>query len=143
MHGKLARGTNDQGHAVVDANCNPITLKLSEGQAHDGLSADDLLDTVQAGHILLADRCYGSDTLRMMTTERGAWANTKPMWNQVYVPASRRWLYRYRNLVEHSFSKLKHFRAISTRFEKPDADYLGLVKRAAAKIWVRLLGSVT
>jgi transposase len=28
-------------HAVVDANGNPIALKLSEGQAHDGRSADD------------------------------------------------------------------------------------------------------
>lgn len=27
-------------HAVVDANGNPIALKLSEGQAHDGRSAN-------------------------------------------------------------------------------------------------------
>ena len=37
-------------------------------------------------------------------------------------------LYRYRNLVERFFNKLKHFRAVATRFEKHDANYLALVK---------------
>ena len=54
--------------------------------------------------------------------------------NRVNVPSFSPWLYRYRNLVERFFSKLKHFRAIATRFEKHDANYLGLVKLAAAKI---------
>jgi transposase len=48
-------------------------------------------------------------------------------------------LYRYRNLVERFFSKLKHFRAVATRFEKYDANYLALVKLAAARIWMRFM----
>lgn len=124
---------------MVDANGNPITLKLTEGQAHDGRSAADLLDTVQVGQILLADRGYDSDALRKKMAERGAWANIKPMPNRVNVPSFSPWLYRYRNLVERFFSKLKHFRAIATRFEKHDANYLGLVKLAAAKIWMRFM----
>ena len=55
------------------------------------------------------------------------------------VPSFSPWLYRYRNLVERFFSQLKHFRAIATRFEKHDANYLGLVKLAAAKIWIRFM----
>lgn len=51
-------------HAVADANGNPIALKLSEGQAHDGRSAADLPDSVKAGQILLADRGYDSDAWR-------------------------------------------------------------------------------
>ena len=133
--GRSRGGLTTKIHAVVDANGNPITLKLSEGQAHDGRSAADLLDTVQTGQILLADRGYDSDALRQKMAERGAWANIKPMPNRVNVPAFSPWLYRYRNLVERFFSKLKHFRAIATRFEKHDANYLGLVKLAAAKIW--------
>ena len=49
----------------------------------------------------------------------------------------------YRNLVERFFNKIKHFRAIATRFEKHDANYLALVKLAAAKIWMRAYESVT
>jgi transposase len=47
--------------------------------------------------------------------------------------------YRFRNLVERFFKKLKHFRAIATRFEKHDANYLALVKLAAARIWMRFM----
>jgi transposase len=59
-------------HAVVDANGNPVTLKLSEGQAHDRGSAADMLDSVGEDQILLADRAYDSDTLRAAMAERGA-----------------------------------------------------------------------
>src|SRR5690606_38118745 len=47
-----------------DARGLPIVLKLTEGQAHDGRSARDMLDTLGAGQILLADRAYDSDDLR-------------------------------------------------------------------------------
>ncbi len=126
-------------HAVVDANGNPITLKLTEGQAHDGRSAGDMLDTVGQGQTLLADRAYDSDALRETLAERGAKANIKPMPNRVNVPKFNKRLYRKRNLVERFFNKLKHFRAIATRFEKHDANYLALVKLASARIWMRFM----
>ena len=132
--GRSRGGLTTKIHAVVDANG-----KLSEGQAHDGRSAADLLDTVQPGQILLADRGYDSDALREKMAERGAWANIKSMPNRVNVPAFSSWLYRYRNLVERFFGKLKHFRAVATRFEKHDANYLGLIKLAAARIWMRFM----
>jgi len=34
------------------------------------------------------------------------------------------------------FSELQQFRAIATRFEKHDINYLALVKVAVAKIWM-------
>jgi len=48
-------------------------------------------------------------------------------------------LSRYRNLVERFFNKLKHFRAVATRFEKHDENYLALVKLAATRIRIRAL----
>jgi transposase len=35
MHGALSRRIDHKLLAVVDANGNPITLKLNEGQAHE------------------------------------------------------------------------------------------------------------
>jgi transposase len=137
--GRSRGGLTTKIHAVVDANGNPIALKLSEGQAHDGRQAADLLDSVGTGQILLADRGYDSDALRSTMADRGAWANIRPMPHRVNVPAFSPWLYRYRNLVERFFSKLKQFRAIATRFEKHDANYLALVKLAAARIWMRFM----
>jgi transposase len=137
--GRSRGGLTTKIHALVDANGNPIMLKLTEGQAHDGRSAADMLDDIGAGQILLADRAYDSDALRQQLADQGAWANVKPMPNRINVPAFSPFLYRYRNLIERFFNKIKHFRAVATRFEKHDANYLALVKLAAAKIWLRFM----
>ncbi|SEF00550.1 Transposase [Rhizobiales bacterium GAS188] len=137
--GRSRGGLTTKIHALVDANGNPIALKLTEGQAHDGKSASDMLDSLAKGQILLGDCAYDSDALRSTMADRGAWANVKPMPRRVNIPAFSPFLYRFRNLVERFFSKLKHFRAIATRFEKHDANYLGLVKLAAIKIWMRFM----
>ena len=141
--GRSRGGLTTKIHAVVDANGNPITLKLSEGQAHDGKSAADMLDSVAAGQTLLGDGGYDSDALRAAMAERGAWANIKPNPRRVNVPAFSQYLYRFRNLVERFFNKLKHFRAVATRYEKHDANYLALVKLAAIRIWLRHNESVS
>jgi transposase len=141
--GRSRGGLTTKIHAVVDANGNPFTLKLTEGQAHDGRSAQDMLDSVGPGQILLADRAYDSDALRDALATRRAQANIKPMPNRVNIPKFNKKLYRKRNLVERFFNKLKHFRAIATRFEKHDANYLALVKLASARIWMRFYESVT
>jgi len=137
--GRSRGGLTTKIHALVDANGNPILLKLTAGQAHDGRSADDMMGGLGAGQILLADCAYDSDALRSSLAERGAWANVKPMPRRVNIPAFSAFLYRYRNLVERFFNKLKHFRAVATRFEKHDANYLAIVKLAAARIWMRFM----
>lgn len=137
--GRSRGGLTTKIHALVDANGLPIMLKLSEGQAHDGRSAGDMLDGLGKDQILLADRAYDSDALRAHLASRGAWGCIKPMPRRVNVPAFSPFLYRYRNRVERFFSKLKHFRAIATRFEKHDANYLAAVKLAATRIWMRFM----
>lgn len=137
--GRSRGGLTTKIHALVDSNGLPITLKLTEGQAHDGRSAADMLGDLGPGQILLGDRAYDSDALRARLQAQGAWANVKPMPNRVNIPAFSAFLYRYRNLVERFFNKIKHFRAVATRFEKHDANYLALVKLAAAKIWIRFM----
>jgi transposase len=59
--------------------------------------------------------------------------------NRVNIPPFSTFLYRYRNLVERFFNKLKHFRAVATRYEKHAANYLALVKLASARIWMRFM----
>ena len=76
-------------------------------------------------------------------TAQGAWANIKPMAHRLDPPTFSPFLYRYRNLVERFFNKLKHFRAIATRYEKRAANSLALVKLASVRIWLRHNESVT
>jgi transposase len=65
------------------------------------------------------------------------WSIIKPL--LLYKP--RGWLAQM--TAERFFNKLKNFRAIATRFEKHDANYLALVKMAAVRIWMRFYESVT
>ena len=135
--GRSRGGLTTKIYALVDAEGLPIALKLTEGQAHDGKSAADMLEALTEGQILLADRAYDSDALRQSLAERGAWANIKPMPNRKNIPAFSSFLYRYRNLVERFFNKLKHFRAVATRYDKNPDNYLAGVKLASARIWMR------
>lgn len=73
-----------------------------------------MLGTLGCGDVLLGDRGYDSDALRLDLAERGARANVRLMPNRVNLPPFNKRLYRQRNLVERFFNKLKHFRAVAT-----------------------------
>ena len=98
----------------------PIALKLTDGQAHDGRSAEDIFDTEQAGNILLADRAYDSNALRERLAERGGWRNIRAMPHHLDRPAFSHTLYKKCNAVDRFFNKLKHLRAVSARYDKRD-----------------------
>ena len=85
--GRSRGGLTTKVHALVDADGLPVALKLTEGQAHDGRAAADMFSTVQAGHILLADRAYDSDALRETLSKRGAWGNIRLKSNRKNRPA--------------------------------------------------------
>ena len=97
--GRSRGGLTTKIHALVDACGLPIGLKITEGQAHDGRSADDMLDTIRRGDVLLADRAYDSNALRQRLAARGARANVKPMPNRLTALRFSKRLYRKRNLV--------------------------------------------
>ena len=141
--GRSRGGLTTKIHALCDANGLPIKLKLTAGQAHDGKSAADMLNDIGAGQILLADAAYDADAMRADLAARGAWACVKPMPTRTNIPAFSPFLYRLRNTVERFFNKLKHFRAIATRYEKHDANFLALVKLASVRIWLRAYESVS
>jgi transposase len=98
-----------------------------------------MFDSLTAGDILLADRAYDSDALRGEMAERGVWANVRATPQRLRKPAFSARLYKMRNAVERFFSKIKHYRAIATRYEKHPENYLALIKLAAAKIWMKFM----
>jgi transposase len=89
------------------------------------------------GQILLADRADDSDALRQNLARRGAWATIEPMPNRKNAPSFSAYLYRYRNLVERFFNKIKHYRAVATRYDKRVENFLAGVKLASLRIWMR------
>ena len=141
--GRSRGGLTTKIHALVDAIGRPILLKLTEGQAHDGRSAADMYGSVGPGQTLLADRAYDSDRLRDALAERGAVANIRLMPTRKRLPSFDPDLYKQRNQIERFFSKLKHFRAVATRDDKRDDNFLASVQLASITIWLRTYESVT
>ncbi len=60
-----------------------------------------------------------------------------PTPNRKRRPAFSAFLYRYRNLVERFSNKLKHFRAVATRYDKRADNVLAGIKLASTRIWMR------
>lgn len=137
--GRSKGGLTTKIHALVDANGLPILLKITPGQAADGRSGADMFDTLTKGDVLLADRAYDSDALRAKMEARGVFANVRLMPQRVRKPPFSTTLYKLRNAVERFFSKIKHYRAIATRYEKHPENYLAIIKLAAARIWMRFM----
>ena len=98
--------------------------------------------SLREGTILLADRAYDSDALREQMAQRGVWTNIPSRPNRLEPPPFSEWVYRQRNAVERFFNKLKHFRAVATRYDKRDDNYLASVKLASLRIWLRFNESV-
>jgi transposase len=91
------------------------------------------------GDVLLADRAYDSDALHSEMAARGVQANVRLMPQRVRKLPFNAGLYKLRNAVERFFSKIKHYRAIATRYEKHPENYLALIKLAATRIWMRFM----
>jgi transposase len=102
-----------------------------------------MLGTLGRGQTLIADAAYDSDRLRDHLRSVGARAVIKPIPRRTAPPALDRTVYRRRNRIERFFARIKHFRAIATRYEKHDANDLALIKLAATRIWLQAYESVS
>lgn len=73
----------------------------------------------------------------MACLERSSVVPAKPMPNRVRKTVLSAFLYRYSNIVERFFSKLKQFRAVATRYDKNDDNFFTSVQLASIRIWLR------
>ena len=135
--GRSRGGLTTKIHALADALGRPIRLMLSAGQAWDGHAAEQLLAALPENCRLLADRAYDSNAIRALLARQGAEAVIPSMPQRNPVIPHDREAYKARNLVERFFNKLKHFRAVATRYDKRDDNYLASVQLASIRIWLR------
>jgi transposase len=128
---------------MVDARGLPVRLCITPGQIHDMAAAGPLLADMPQEAMLLADKGYDADSIRQLADNRNAWANIPPKSNRKNPVCFSPYLYRKRNLVERFFNKIKHFRAIATRYDASGANYLAALKLVAVRIWLRFYESTT
>ncbi len=63
--------------------------------------------------------------------------------HRVELPAFDKEIYKQRNVIERCFGRLKHFRFISTRYEKHPENFLAFIKLAIIRIQLRYYESMT
>jgi len=85
---------------------------------------------------LLADKGYDADTIRAELAAAGVEAVIPTKSNRRVPILHDRAKYRWRNLVERLFSKLKNWRRVATRYDKTKESYLGFVALASIKLWI-------
>ena len=104
---------------------------LTPGQAHDLAGADALIDGADP-EALIGDKAFDADPFIDRLTARAITAVIPPKANRKTPRACDFALYCERNLIERFFNKLKHFRAIATRYDKLARNFLAGVQLASA-----------
>ena len=92
-----------------------------------------LADKIEA---LLADKGYDADAIREELAKAEVEAVIPAKCNRRDPIPHDREKYRWRNLVERLFNKLKNWRRIATRYDKTKESYLGFVALASVKLWI-------
>src|SRR4249919_4246942 len=131
--GRSRGGLTTKIHALVDALGNPVNLMLTPGQDHDLACAQPLLENADPG-ALLGDKAYDADAFIGMLDQRAITPVIPPRANRKENRDCDFALYCERNLIERFFNKIKHYRAIATRYDKLAQNFLAAVQLVAAII---------
>jgi transposase len=117
-----------KNHALTDALDNPANLMLTIGQIHDLACGPGLIENADP-EALIADKPCRADPL---INSLGAINRARNPPNATERPNAA--LYCERNLIERFFNKIKHFRAIATRYDKLARNFLAAVQLVSAII---------
>ncbi len=135
--GKSCGGNTTKIHLAVDSYGLPIEFDITGGEVHDSKAAPPLIDKLPKSDYVIADKGYDSEVIREQIRQR----NSIPV-----IPRKRNskvgnadidgCLYKYRHLVENAFARLKHYRAIATRYDKLLRNYAATLALACCMIWL-------
>lgn len=135
--GKSVAGNTTKIHMAVDACGLPIHFSVTGGEIHDSKEAPELVAKLPVADYVIADKGYDSEPLRIQIRDKGAVPMIPRRQNSTIGNDDMDWcLYKYRHLVENVFARLKHFRAIATRYDKLKRNFESSVALACAFIWL-------
>jgi transposase len=135
--GKSVGGNTTKIHMAVDACGFPIEFDLTGGEVHDCKAALALIDKLPASEHTIADKGYDSEDVREQIRNKSSNPVIPRKKNSKTGNSDIDWgLYKYRHLVENVFARLKHFRAIATRYDKLKRNYASMLAMACSYIWL-------
>lgn len=137
--GKSKGGNTTKIHMAVDAYGLPIDFELTGGEVHDCKNASEFIEKLPVSTYTIADKGYDSEEVRDTIRKRGSIPVIPRKNNSKIGNADMDWcLYKYRHLVENLFARIKHFRAVATRFDKLKRNYASVIAMACTFLWLPL-----
>jgi transposase len=135
--GKSVAGNTIKIHMAVDACGFPIAFQLTGGEVHDAKAAPDLIKILPVSAYTIADKGYDSEEIREQIKHTSSTPIIPRKNNSKTGNADMDWgLYKYRHLAKNIFARLKHFRAIATRYDKLKRNYASMLLVPCFYIWL-------
>lgn len=138
--GKSRGGNTTKIHMAVDSYGLPIVFDITDGQTHDIKAAPELVGKLSGASYIIADKGYDSESLRQQIRDKGAVPVIPRKGNSTIGNGDIDWcLYKYRHLVENVFARLKHYRAVATRYDKLLRNYVSTLALACCMVWLPMV----
>ena len=135
--GKSRAGNTTKIHMAVDAFGLPIAFEITGGEVHDCKIAPEFIERIPFAEFTVADKGYDSEKVRNQIQQKNSVPVIPRKRNSTIGNDDMDWcLYKYRHLVENVFARLKHFRAIATRYDKLKRNYTSMVALACGFLWL-------
>ena len=145
--GRSRGGCGTKIHLRVEGQGKPVAFVLTPGQRHEASVFEELMaqgEVRRSGrgrprskpHRVCGDKGYSSRRIRAYLRRRGIRYTIPRKTNERRTGPFNRALYRQRNLVERTISRLKQFRRIATRYEKKAENYLAMLQIGALLLWL-------
>ncbi len=157
--GRSRGGFTTKLHLSADGRCRPLSLIITPGQRADCTQFQPVLEKIRTPRLgpgrprkkpdsVAADKAYSNGPVRNFLRRRGI-RHTIPEKTDRQAARRRKGSrggrppgfdeerYKKRNTVERAINKLKHARAVATRYDKRGYVYLGTATAAALAIWLR------
>lgn len=135
--GKSVCGNSTKIHMAVDGFGLPIEFELTGGEVHECKVAPEFIGKLPASEYTIADRGYDDEILRQQIRNKQSIPVIPRKKNSKIGNKDIDWiLYKYRHLVENVFARLKHFRAIATRYDKLKRNFESMLALACGFLWL-------
>jgi len=135
--GKSVAGNTTKIHMATDSHGLPIDFEITGGEVHDCKIAPAFFAKLPYADYMVADKGYDSEEVRDVARAKSSTPVIPRKSNSKIGNDDMDWgLYKYRHLVENVFARLKHFRAIATRYDKLKRNYASMVALACGFMWL-------
>ncbi|MHB9756503.1 IS5 family transposase [Streptomyces sp. BYX5S] len=156
--GRSRGGLTTKLHLACDGRGRPLAFVLTGGNRNDCTQFEQVMARIRVAGPgpgrprtrparVVADKGYSSRSIRAYLRRRGIKHTIPERIDQLNGRIRRgerpcgfdKAHYRRRNVVERCFNRLKHYRAIATRYDKTATSFEAVITLAATLLWLRPL----